>query len=73
MGKFHPSLRIVYCLFTKIDLANKNAPFGAFHKMVMGWTLDAHPIILLILVYASSSPNGRRKDSAISCTPSRKP
>ena len=29
MGKIHPSPRIVYFLFTKIDSANKNAPFSA--------------------------------------------
>ena len=81
MGKIHPSLRIVYFLFTKIDSANKKCAFrrikrrsGRFSPrprwhMIWGGTLEPTPGIYKF----SSSPKGRGKASAISCTPSRKP
>lgn len=75
IAKFHPSLRIVYFLFTKIDSAKKKCAFwrikiglGVFHPdRTFRVGLWGPPYKF------SSSPKGRRKDSAISCTPSRKP
>ena len=75
MGKMHPSIRIVYFLFTKIDRANKKCAFqrikigsGAFHPdQTFRMGLWGPPYKF------SSSPKDRRKASAISCTPSRKP
>ena len=56
MGKFHPSLRIVYVLFTKADFANKKMRLSAHIKE--GWALYARPIELLIFVLAQWQKEG---------------
>ena len=66
MGKIQVLLRIVYFLFTKIDSENKKC---AFQRKKEVWVFFPD---LVIFVYLSS-PKGRRKVSAISCTPSRNP
>jgi len=39
MGKMHPSIRIVYFLFTKIDRANKKCAFQRIINIVFGNTV----------------------------------
>ena len=56
MGKFPPSLRIVYVLFTKADFANKKMRLSAHTKE--GWALDAHPIELLIFILTQGQKEG---------------
>ena len=56
MGKIHPSLRIVYVLFTKADFANKKMRLSAHIKE--GWALYARPIELLIFVLAQWQKEG---------------
>ena len=56
MGKFHPSLRIVYVLFTKADFANKKMRLSAHIKE--GWALYARPIELLIFILTQWQKEG---------------
>ena len=43
MGKMHPSIRIVYFLFTKIDRANKKMRLSTlFIKWLWGGAVDKH-------------------------------
>ena len=56
MGKFPPSPRIVYVLFTKAEFANKKMRLSAHIKE--GWALYARPIELLIFVLAQWQKEG---------------